>query len=42
MDIQASDLLLALGIAALIGAAGGWVYAGILGSRKKNRNRRAD
>lgn len=27
MYIQASDLLLTLGIAALIGAAGGWVYA---------------
>lgn len=42
MDIQASELLLALGIAALIGAAGGWVYAGILGSKKRDRDRRAE
>jgi hypothetical protein len=36
MDISGSDLLVALGLAALIGAAGGWVYAGILGSKKRD------
>jgi hypothetical protein len=39
MDLSAADLLVALGLSALIGAAGGWVYAGILGSKKRGRNR---
>jgi hypothetical protein len=39
MDIPMSDLLIALGIAALIGAAGGWVYAGILGSKRRDSRR---
>jgi hypothetical protein len=36
MDIPLPDFLVALGIAALIGAAGGWVYAGILGSKRRD------
>jgi hypothetical protein len=33
------DLLLALGIAALIGIAGGWIYAGIMGPRGRPRRK---
>jgi hypothetical protein len=39
MDLSAADLLVALGLSALIGAAGGWDYAGILGSKKRGRSR---
>lgn len=35
LDVAAGDLLLALGIAALIGAAGGYVYGGLTGRRRK-------
>lgn len=34
-DVEAGDLLLALGIAALIGAAGGYVYGGLTGRRRR-------
>ena len=37
-DVDAADLLLALGIAALIGAAGGYVYGGITGRRRRRRD----
>ena len=31
------DLLLALGLSALIGVAGGWVYAGIMGPKRPRK-----
>lgn len=37
MSVATGDLLMALALAALIGAAGGWVYAGIMGPRRRRR-----
>jgi membrane associated rhomboid family serine protease len=42
MNIPTGDLILALGLAALIGAAGGWVYAGIMGPKRRRNTRRVE